>query len=93
MAAAIELEERPGALRDYLAEQQNQFIDTLTRMAISAVASGGFHGNSDARQFAFELYGIGLSYNIWARLLRDPKAKDRALKAFDDLLARVRSGS
>ena len=93
MAAAIELEERPGVLRDYLAEQQYQFIDALTRMAASAVASGSFHSDSDTRQFAFELYGIGLSYNVWTRLLRDPTAKDRALRAFGNLLERFRTDS
>ena len=90
MGAALELDDRPGPLRDYLASQQSQFIRTLERMAQTAVSQGAFRQDVDIHQFAFDLYGIGIGYSIWLRLLRDADAKHRAAVAFEALLARVR---
>lgn len=91
IAAASELDDRPGPARDLLVNQQKDWLDTLSNLARTAVAEGHFHKGLDAEQFAFELYGIELAYHHAVRLLRDPKAQTRAWAAFEGLLGRAKS--
>jgi AcrR family transcriptional regulator len=86
MAAAVELDDQPGPLRDYLVAQQEAWLDCIRRMAQKAVAEGVFRDGLDTRQFAFEFHGIGLGFSFARRLLRDPQAQKRAVKALDRLI-------
>ena len=45
-----------------------------------------FAGTVDPEQFAFELVGIGTSFQQAHKLLNDPSAKARALRAIDRLI-------
>lgn len=91
MGASVELDDRPGELRTYLAEQQLRWLDSIRRMAQKAVSEGSFQTGLDTRQFAFEFHSIGLGYNFSLRLLDDPDALRRARTAFSDLLGKARA--
>ncbi|WP_430396205.1 TetR/AcrR family transcriptional regulator [Ferrovibrio sp.] len=88
-AAATEMDDKPGPVRDKLVTMQQEWLATLARSAELAVREGHFRDDLDCPQFAFELSGIVLSLSFYNRLLRDPQARGRAEAAFDDLVARA----
>lgn len=92
IATANELDDRPGALRDYLVSSQRDWLDALATAARIAVEEGHFRSDLDTRQFAYDLYSIILAYHHFSRLLRDPDAESRAYQAFDELLEICRPG-
>lgn len=91
-AASFELDDRPGPVRERLAQTQREWLDALARMAEGAVSRGHFQPGIDAAAWAFELYGIMLSYHIAEQLLRDPEARSRLERAFGDLMERSQAG-
>ncbi|MBP7063091.1 TetR/AcrR family transcriptional regulator [Ferrovibrio sp.] len=88
-AAATEMDDKPGPVRDKLVAMQNEWMATLARGAELAVNEGHFRADLDCQQFAFELSGIVFSLSFYTRLLRDPQARFRAEAAFDDLIRRA----
>ncbi len=91
-AAGAELDDRDGAPRDFLVENQNRLHDSIARAARIAVEVGHFRPDLEVDDFGFELYGLLLSYNHYQRLLRDPTAAERAERAFERLIACARAG-
>lgn len=93
VAAAAELDDRPGPVRDVLVRTQRDWIDLLSQTARGAVEEGHFRADLDTEQFAFELYGIALGCHHQSRLFRDPRALTRTRKAFERLIESARSAS
>ena len=91
--ASVELDDRPGPVRDRLVEYQRQWLDVIATSLQKGIDAGAFRGDADAMQFAHDLYGVMLAYHHASRLLHDPQAETRARRAFDALLAAVRSGN
>ncbi|MCA9607069.1 MAG: TetR/AcrR family transcriptional regulator [Myxococcales bacterium] len=87
MAAAMELDDQPGVARDHLVASQRDWIQTLQTAARIAIDEGHFRADLDVEQWAYELWGLALGYHWYSRLLRDPKALERAQAAFERLLA------
>ena len=93
IAAASELDDRPGRLRDYLVSAQRDWMDALATAARIAVEEGHFREDLDGEQFAYELYSIILAFHHFDRLLRDPRSRERARQAFEDLIHQSRGDS
>jgi len=91
VTAAVELDDRPGPARDYVVQSQKDWLDVIANAARTGVKEGHFGRDFDSEQFAYEFHGIMLSYHHIARLLHDPNAETRVRRAFESLLARVRS--
>jgi len=91
--AAVELDDKPGPVRDRLVALQREWLGALATTVRSAVAEGHFRKDVDAEQIAFELYGIMLSAHHAARLLRDQRAATRARRAVQRLVESCRSGA
>ena len=91
IAAASELDDRPGPARDLLVRQQRDWLDTIATVVRSGLSERQFHADVDPEQIAFELYGIEFAYHHAYRLLADPNAEKRARQAFEALLERCRS--
>jgi AcrR family transcriptional regulator len=91
IAAAFELDDRPGPARDYLVQQERDWDDVLGNVARTAVQEGHFRADLDCEQFAHDLRGIILVYCHAARLMRDPKARARAQAGFEALMRAARS--
>ena len=89
-AASFELDDRPGPVRDLLARVQREWLDSLARIAGSAVSHGWFRASLDPDTWAWEFYGLMLSYHLAEQLLRDPGALRRVRLAFEELVARSR---
>ncbi|HZF03210.1 MAG TPA: TetR/AcrR family transcriptional regulator [Patescibacteria group bacterium] len=90
VAAATELDDRPGLARDYVVRSQRDWLETLANTARTAVQEGDFAADLDCEQFAHDLNGIALSYGQASRLLKDPRARARADAAFEALVERAR---
>lgn len=86
IAAAVELDDRPGPQRDFVAESLERRRAFLTRAARIAVESGHLPEDLDPEQLAFEIDAITLGYHQSRRLLRDPRAAERAQNAFNRLI-------
>lgn len=86
VAASVELDDKPGRVRDYVAEQQRSLAAALARAAEIAKEEGHFRKDLDAQQFAFDLSAIYLAFHHAHRLLRDPKAARKARTAFERLI-------
>jgi AcrR family transcriptional regulator len=91
VAAAIELDDQPGVARDLLVRMRREWLDFVAGAVRRAIAAGHFHTKVDPEQFAFEMEGIGLMWHHASRLLRDPRADERAHRAFEALLASARA--
>lgn len=88
MAATLELDDRPGPIRDYLLSQQNKWLDTIAQAAEIAMTNGHFAQDVDCDQFAFEFNSIGFGYHFSQRFLRDTQARQKARTALRFLLTR-----
>jgi AcrR family transcriptional regulator len=84
--AAVELDDRPGPVRDRLVQFQQQWIGVIVTSMELGIAAGAFLNVTDPEQFAQDVYGVMLAYHHASRLLRDPRAEARARRAFDALL-------
>jgi AcrR family transcriptional regulator len=85
--AAVELDDRPGPLRDRVVDFQRQWLDVMATSFHKGIEIGAFRGDADPQQFAQDLYGVMLAYHHASRLLRDPHAEVRARRAFEVLLS------
>jgi AcrR family transcriptional regulator len=90
VTAGTEYSDRPGKVRDCLLVQQQQWIDSLKRIAQSAIKVGDFRKDIDCEQFAFELYSLLLGFHYYYKLLDDKEIKSRQKKALDQLLERYK---
>lgn len=91
MAAGMELDDKPGPVRDQLVADQRTLGATLAKSARMAVETGEFGADLDPEQFAFEWYALLLAYQRASRLLADPVARTRCERAFTALLGRARA--
>ncbi len=95
IAASTELDDRPGPARDYLVRARRDFFDLLAGTVRSAIQEGHFRSDLDPEQFTYEFWGAMLGYHHASRLMRDPRASERATRAFDSMIraARVDGGA
>jgi AcrR family transcriptional regulator len=91
VAASVELDDQPGPARDVVVRIRRQWLDFVAGAVQRAVEAGHFHANVDPEQFAFEVMGIGLVWHHNSRLLGDPRATERAHRAFEALVASARN--
>jgi AcrR family transcriptional regulator len=82
VAAAVDLDDRPGPVRDRLVALQRDWLDLMANVVRTAVAERHFGPDVDAEQFAHDLYSVMLGYHHAARLLRDSRADERARAGF-----------
>ena len=88
IAAAAEYDDRPGPIRDAVIANQHRG-NAVTRKAVRlAIEEGHLKPDTDPEQISFELLGIVLASHNHRRLLGDKEARKRALKAFEELIAR-----
>lgn len=90
VAAAAELDDQPGALRDALVRNERDWLEFIATVAGTAVAEGDLRDDLDLEQFAFEVHGVMLAHHHASRLLQDERAETRTRQAFESLLAGAR---
>jgi AcrR family transcriptional regulator len=90
VAASVELDDRPGPVRDRLVELQREWLTTMANVVNAGIAERKLRSDTDPEQFAHDLYAIMLGYHHASRLLQDPRAEARAHAAFDNLIGACR---
>lgn len=90
VAAAMELDDRPGPVRDHLVRSQRDWLDTLVTAVGQAVGEHHLRPDVDARQLAQDVLGVLLAFHFTHRLLDDPVALHRAHRALEALLTAAR---
>jgi AcrR family transcriptional regulator len=73
MEAAAEFDNRPGPVRDLIAETMGMWLDRLTEEAERALARGELEPETDPARLAWELHAFGLGLN-WDRQLNGSAA-------------------
>lgn len=91
VAAAAELDDRPGPVRDRLTRHELDWLEALARIVRNGQQAGAVRRDADPDQVAFELYGILLSAHHQVRLVRDPNGEHRARRALDRLIDGLRA--
>jgi AcrR family transcriptional regulator len=89
-AAAMEVDDQPGPVRDRVVRTQRDWLDSLVVIIDGGVREGHFRPDLDARQLAQDIEGVMLAFHLTHRLLADPDALPRARRALDTLLAAAR---
>ena len=87
VAASTELDDRPGPQRELLAKAFRDRVAFMSKAVRMAIEAGHFRPDVDSEQLAFEMNAIVLGYHDSQRLLRDPRAGERAYTAFERLLS------
>jgi AcrR family transcriptional regulator len=90
VSAGMEYSDRPGKVRETLLKQQEEWIDSLRRIAQSAIKAGDFGPDIDCEQFAFDLYSLLLGFHYYYKMLNDNKTKQKQQVAFERLLDNYR---
>lgn len=90
VAASTEFDDQPGAVRDRLVRDHRDLLDLIANVFRTGLVEGHFRLDADPDQFAQDFYGILLGQHHLARLLDDPQARDRAWRAFEQLLDQAR---
>jgi AcrR family transcriptional regulator len=86
VTASSDFKDRPGKVREFLLKQQGGWIDSLRRVARSAVEAGDFREDTDCDQFAFEFYSLLLGFHLYATLLDNAETQLRQQVAFETLI-------
>jgi AcrR family transcriptional regulator len=90
VAAASELDDRPGPARDELVRLQRDWLETIATCFRTGITEGHFRRDADPDQFAYDLYAVMLGCHHAMRLLRDPEAESRARRSVEALLVSAR---
>lgn len=93
IAASIELDDRPGPLRDFVQRAQQELITNIEKAARIAVEQKHFRADLDCEQFAWSLYSFVLGYHHFSRMLEDPRAEQRLRKSVAGLFKVARTPS
>ena len=88
IGGAVEFDDRPGPVRDALVHSVQSWFNAVERAIRLAIEAGHLRADTDAAQVGFEIHALILALHYEARLLRNPKAVDRARLAFDHILNR-----
>ncbi len=85
-AATIEMDGRPGPVRDAVAAQMSRWAGLLTEYARAAIERGELDPRTDPEQLAFELDALGTAVNSGWQLHENAAVFDRGRRAIARLL-------
>jgi AcrR family transcriptional regulator len=88
ISGAVEFDDRPGPVRDALADSVNTWLAAMHRAVLQAQEEGHLRADADAKQIAFEIHALILALHYEARFLRLSDSLARANAGFDNILAR-----
>ena len=86
ISGAVEFDDRPGPVRDALAEMVMAWHAALERAIGIAIEAGQLRPDTDPQQMLFEMHGLILALHHDARFLRNSGVVDRARLGFGRLL-------
>jgi AcrR family transcriptional regulator len=93
ISGAVEFDDRPGPVRDALADMVRTWHAALERAIRGAIDAGHLRADTDAMQMLFEIHGLILALHHDWRFLRNPGVLDRARAGFERVVAFYTPGS
>jgi AcrR family transcriptional regulator len=87
ISGAVEFDDRPGPVRDALADMVRAWHAALGRAIEIAVEVGDLRADTDPLQMLFEVHGLILASHHDARFLRSPGAVERARVGFERIVS------
>jgi AcrR family transcriptional regulator len=93
LAASVEYDDRPGAVRDLLVAGQRELRGAVAKAIRLAIDEGHLEPQTDPWQLTFELFGIVLATHHDFRLLGDTHAPERAVDALERLIEAHRAAA
>ena len=88
ISGAVEFDDRPGPVRDALADSVRTWLAAMHRAVVQAKEAGHLRQDADAHQLVFEIHGLILALHYEARFLQTPGSIARAKTAFASMVAR-----
>ena len=88
ISGAVEFDDRPGLVRDALANSVKTWLTAMHRAVVQAKQEGHLVPDADEAQMAFEIHGLILALHYEARFLKNPGAIERANTGFENILLR-----
>ena len=88
ISGAVEFDDRPGPVRDALVGSVNTWLAAMNRAIVQGKEAGELNADADESQIAFEIHGLILALHYEARFMKFPNSIDRAVRAFNSILAR-----
>ena len=86
ISGAVEFDDRPGPVRDALADMVRAWQSALERAINLSIEAGHLKPDTDTLQMLFEVHGLILALHHDARFLRLPGAVERARKGFNRIV-------
>lgn len=86
ISGAVEYDDRPGAIREQLADMVRTWQRALRRCVEQSIEAGHLHADTDAQQLVYEMYGLILALHHDARFLKEPSSVARAEIGFERLI-------
>ena len=83
VSGAVEFDDKEGPVRDRMVAVNRAWQGEMRKTAVQAIEVGHLRQDCDPEQLVFELSGVMLSLHHDARLLRDPRAVERARTTFN----------
>jgi AcrR family transcriptional regulator len=90
-AGAFELDDREGALRDFLLGEVTRWRAALRRSVLQGVEAGHLKADTDPEQLVGEIYGLAMGLLHDIRFLRDSRAPERAQRTWERLVKTYQS--
>ena len=88
IGGAVEFDDRPGPVRDALAESVKIWLAAMHRAVVQAKETRHLRADAEEQQMAFEIHGLILALHYEARFLKTPGSIDRANKGFANIVTR-----
>ena len=88
ISGAVEFDDRPGLVRDALADSVKTWLSAMHRTVVQAKEAGHLRSDADEQQIAFEIHGLILALHYEARFLKTPGSIERANKGFINIVTR-----
>lgn len=86
-----EFDDRPGPIRDRVIQSQRDWHAVIVKAVALAIREHHFAADADPEQIAFELEGMDAAFRQRQKLLGDPSARERAMRAYERLIQDVKS--
>ena len=88
ISGAVEFDDRPGPVRDALAEAVDAWIGAMTRAVAQACEEKHLAAGADPGQISFEIHALILALHYEARFMRRPGSMARARQGFANIIQR-----
>jgi len=93
ISGAVAFDDRPGPVREALADSVNTWLGAFRRAVLLARDEGHLRADVDADQMAYEIHGLILALHYEARFLNKPGSIARAHVGFDHVLSTYGRGT